>query len=163
MEAWAVNDKCRRYKLSGERFLSAYLLIFVVSFGAATVLPFSSEAVLTAQLVLGEANAALLVFLASVGNVLGSCVNWWIGRYIQRYRKHKWFPVERRQLARSALLFRRYGMWTLLFAWVPVIGDPLTFAAGLMRTAFLPFVILVAIGKTARYLGLAWGIVGAIA
>jgi membrane protein YqaA with SNARE-associated domain len=87
-----------------------------------------------------------------VGNTLGSVVNWFLGRFLAHFEGQRWFPVRRKQMARAEGWYRRYGRWTLLMSWVPVIGDPLTLVAGVLREPLLVFMGLVAIAKTARYL-----------
>jgi len=128
-----------------------YAGLFLTAFLAATLLPLSSEAVLAA---LGNADgfdAALLFAVASLGNTLGAVVNWILGRYCLHWTGRRWFPFSADQLSRAGERFRHYGIWSLLFAWLPIVGDPLTFAAGVLRVPFLTFVILVGVGKAARY------------
>ena len=96
-------------------------------------------------------NLLLLVF-ASFGNVLGSVFNWGLGFYARNLTIKKWFPFKETQIERSSKWFSKFGKWSLLFAWVPIVGDPLTFVGGLLRVRFLDFIILVAIGKVSRYL-----------
>ena len=127
------------------------LALFAGAFAAATLLPFSSEVMLLAALEAGDVAPGALVAVAAAGNVLGASVNWGLGRYMLRWADRRWFPFTRDQLDRAADRFQRYGTWTLLFAFVPIVGDPLTFAAGVLRVRFSVFLILVAIGKTARY------------
>jgi membrane protein YqaA with SNARE-associated domain len=98
---------------------------------------------------------AFLVLIASVGNVAGSVVNWLLGRSVERYRDRRWFPVGQAALERAQGWYRRYGRWSLLLSWAPLVGDPLTVAAGVMREPFLPFLLLVTLAKTGRYLVLA--------
>jgi membrane protein YqaA with SNARE-associated domain len=129
-------------------------LLFVASLLAATLIPAQSE-VLLASLHTAGYSAALLVLVATVGNVLGSCINWLIGRYALHFKDRKWFPVSEQKLAKATRTYQRFGLWTLLFAWVPVIGDPLTLVAGIMRTPALIFVVMVTIGKAARYIAIA--------
>jgi membrane protein YqaA with SNARE-associated domain len=129
-----------------------YLAVFASSFLAATLLPAASELVLVGTSTAADANILALLALASVGNTLGSVVNWLVGRYLWHWRDHRWFPIKPKALDRASLWFRKIGVWSLLFAWVPVIGDPLTLVAGLMRVRFPIFVVLVAIGKTTRYI-----------
>lgn len=141
-----------------------YLGLFLTAFVAATLFPLSSEAVLVALSGAEGFDVALLFTLATLGNTLGAVVNWALGRFCLHWAGRRWFPFSRDQLTRAGERFRRYGVWSLLFAWVPVVGDPLTFAAGVMRVRFPTFVILVAIGKAARYaavLTVARGIFGA--
>lgn len=125
--------------------------LFVGSFLAATLLPFSSEVMLAAAIGAGEHSRLLLIAVATVGNTLGAIVNWWLGRYLLHWQDRRWFPFTRAQLDRASDRFNRYGAWSLLFAWVPVVGDPLTFAAGVLRVPMALFVPLVAAGKIARY------------
>ncbi|MFV0436121.1 MAG: YqaA family protein [Desulfopila sp.] len=126
-------------------------LLFSASFLAATVLPFSSEVILYGLLRQGE-SSWLLVVVATCGNTLGAVVNWGLGRYLLRYRDRRWFYFSGEQLARMQLRFGRYGVWSLLFSWLPLGGDVLTCVAGVMRVPLIVFVPLVALGKGGRYL-----------
>ena len=129
----------------------AYLSLFIVSFLAATILPFSSEAILATYLLSEIYNKFLLIFFASFGNILGSIFNWFLGIYFLKFQDKKWFPFTNTQIDRSSRWFKKYGKWSLLFAWVPIIGDPITFIAGTMRIKFLIFLLLVSFGKIMRY------------
>ncbi len=129
-----------------------YLSLFVISFLAATILPFSSELTLAGLIVTSNYDNLLLLIVASFGNVLGSVVNWALGFYSRNLSSKKWFPFKETQIEKSSKWFRKFGKWSLLFAWVPVLGDPLTLIAGLLRVKFLDFIVLVAIGKVSRYL-----------
>ncbi len=131
--------------------LESYLGLFLTALLAATIVPFSSEALLVGMQVSGGFPVAGLLAAASLGNTLGAVANWGLGRFCLHWRDRKWFPVKRRELDRASAWFSRYGIWSLLLAWVPVIGDPITLAAGVLRTRFLPFLLLVAISKTGRY------------
>ncbi len=128
-----------------------YLGLFLAAFVAATLLPMQSEAALVA-LLLADYTPWRLVAVASVGNVLGSTVNWWLGREALRFQDRRWFPIKPDKLARAQRGNARYGRWTLLLSWVPIIGDPLTLAAGVMREPLRYFLPLVAVAKTGRYL-----------
>ena len=130
--------------------------VFFSAFLAATILPFSSEAVLAAFYATGGGSALTLWAVASFGNVLGAVVNWVLGRYLLHWQDRRWFPFSSDQLNRADKWFSKYGVWSLLLAWVPVIGDPLTFAAGFLRVNFWLFLILVTIGKAGRYAGVLW-------
>ncbi|CUH41020.1 Inner membrane protein YqaA [Jannaschia seosinensis] len=130
---------------------SAVALLMGSAFLSATLLPGTSEAVLIGLLVSGQGAVLPLVVAASIGNVAGSIVNWLLGRFFSRYSERAWFPVKREAILRAQRWFERYGFWSLLLSWVPIIGDPLTLVAGLMRISFLRFLILVTIGKTLRY------------
>ena len=129
-----------------------YLSLFAISFLAATILPFSSELTLAGLISTSNYDNLLLLIVASFGNVLGSVVNWALGFYSRNLTTKKWFPFKETQLEKSSIYFRKFGKWSLLFAWVPFVGDPLTLVAGLLRVRFLDFIILVAIGKVSRYL-----------
>lgn len=133
----------------------AYVGLFASAFVAATLLPAQSEAVLVILLSDGSMSAPLLVFVASVGNTLGSAVNYWLGRWIETYKNYRWFPVSEASLSRAAMSYRRFGRWSLLLSWMPFIGDPITVVAGVMRERFSLFLLIVFIAKTARYVVLA--------
>ena len=129
-----------------------YLSLFLISFFAATILPFSSELTLAGFMATSNYNNLLLLIVASFGNVLGSVVNWILGFYSRNLSKIKWFPFKDEQIEKSSKWFNKFGRWSLLFAWVPIIGDPLTLVAGLLRVKFIEFIILVTIGKVSRYI-----------
>ena len=131
--------------------LYAYLGLFGAAFAAATLLPLQSEALLVALLLGGGQPAGVLVLVASQGNVLGSLVNWWLGRYLERFRDRRWFPVSDRRLLQAQHWYGRYGRWSLLLSWLPVIGDPLTLVAGIMREPLWRFMLIVSLAKTLRY------------
>ena len=129
-----------------------YLSLFTISFLAATILPFSSELTLAGLIATSNYDNLLLLIVASFGNTLGSVVNWALGFYSRNLTSKKWFPFKETQIERSSKWFSKFGKLSLLFAWVPIIGDPLTLVAGLLRIRFLDFIILVAFGKVSRYL-----------
>ena len=126
--------------------------LLVSAFLAATILPLSSEAVLAALCLSGEYGLFPLWLSATVGNVGGSLVNWWLGRGCMRFRDRPWFPVDAATLEKAEGRYRRYGTWSLLLAWLPVVGDPLTLMGGLFRTPLILFIPLVTLGKGGRYL-----------
>ena len=130
----------------------AYLSLFLISFVAATIFPLSSELTLLGLLSTNSYNFLSLILTASVGNILGSVFNWFLGFYLLRHIKKKWFPFSKHQIYFSSKQFNKFGIWSLLFAWLPIIGDELTFVAGILRVNFFLFLILVSIGKTIRYL-----------
>lgn len=129
----------------------ALLTLFFSALVAATLFPFYSEAILVALVRQQEYPAWLLLAVASTGNTLGSFLNWVLGRYLLHYQDRKWFYFKTAQLNTWQAWFDRYGSWSLLLAWLPIVGDPLTFVAGVMRVHWLRFLVLVAIGKVARY------------
>ncbi len=131
--------------------LLTYILLFGSAFLAATILPFYSEVVLFGLLRQGG-DPLMLLLVAATGNTLGAVVNWWLGRYLLQFQDRKWFYFTREQTARAQQWFQHYGYWTLLFAWMPVAGDPLTLIAGVMNVRLTLFIPLVAAGKGLRYL-----------
>ncbi|MBQ0742543.1 MAG: DedA family protein [Pseudomonas sp.] len=135
--------------------LSGYFGLFVAAFGAATLLPMQSEAVLVGLLLTDRYAAWALLTVATTGNVLGSALNWLLGRSIERYRQKRWFPVSEGKLEQAQRAYHRFGRWSLLLSWVPIIGDPLTVVAGVMREPFWSFLLIVTLAKAARYLLLA--------
>ncbi|KPC27944.1 Uncharacterized protein ABJ99_0013 [Pseudomonas syringae pv. cilantro] len=134
--------------------LTSYLGLFLVAFGAATLLPLQSEAVLVGMLLSERYVTLLLLLTATAGNVLGSVVNWYLGRSIERFRHKRWFPISERHLDKAQTTYRRYGRWALLFSWVPIIGDPITMIAGVMREPLWSFLLVVTLAKALRYLTL---------
>lgn len=131
--------------------------LFVAAFLAATILPFSSEALLL-LLVQQSGQWVVPVIAASVGNILGSVVNYWLGLKGSRILLHKWLRIDNKTLDKAERNFNRFGVYSLLFAWLPVVGDPLTVVAGLFKTRFSLFLLLVSLGKAGRYLALVWGL-----
>ena len=129
-----------------------YISLFTVAFMVATIVPFGSEMYFATLLSFNKYNNLLLIIAASTGNVLGSVFNWVCGYYVNYFIKKPWFPIKENKIQRGTELFNKYGKWSLLFSWLPFIGDPLTFAAGILRYPFFPFLILVSIGKFGRYL-----------
>ncbi len=130
----------------------AYSGLFIAAFLAATILPAQSEAGLAALILASPASVTLLVATASLGNILGSVVNWYLGRGINRFTVKSWFPATANQLSRATCWYHRYGRWSLLLSWVPFIGDPLTVVAGIMREPLLRFLLIVGLAKTGRYI-----------
>lgn len=130
--------------------------LFLSSFLAATLFPAQSELALAGMLAGGVAPPALLIGVATLGNTLGSLVNWLLGRWAHRLGERRWFPLKGDALRKAETWYHRYGRWSLLLSWAPVIGDPLTLAAGLLREPLLPFLLLVTLAKLGRYLVIAW-------
>ena len=131
-----------------------YAGLFLSAFVSASLLPGSSEAALLALLVAEQGNAALLVAVATIGNVMGSLANWVLGRLLSKTRHSSRLPVGPDAYQRAIGWFRRYGAWCLLLSWVPVVGDPLTLVAGLLRVRLIPFLLLVSICKAGRYVAI---------
>ena len=132
--------------------LFSYFQLLIISFLAATILPFSSEVVLTTMYLSNSFETFFLLIFASIGNILGSITNWYLGKKITIFQDRKWFPVSPDQLNKSQKYFQKYGLWSLLLAWVPIIGDPLTLLAGILKVRFGIFFLLVSISKISRYI-----------
>ena len=130
----------------------SYLAVFLSAFVAATLLPAQSEAVLSFYILSAPQTVFALILVATVGNVLGSVVNWVVGFYATRFQNRKWFPATPSQIKRAEKFYRKYGRYSLLLCWVPFIGDPITVIAGVLREPVLSFLILVTIAKSARYI-----------
>ncbi len=124
--------------------------LFIASFLAATILPFSSE-ILLIGLMRQSGEWALPLVAAGSGNILGSVVNYYLGVYGERFLFYKFLHLSEETIWKTSTRFRKYGVYSLLFAWVPIIGDPLTVVAGAFKVRFILFFVLVSIGKLARY------------
>ena len=138
--------------------LAVYGGLFLAALIAATILPAQSEAALAAAIVAGRQPVWALVAVASLGNVLGSMVNYGLGVFATRFENRRWFPLTREQIGKAESWYHRWGKWSLLMSWAPVIGDPLTLVAGVLRENLAVFVILVTIAKVGRYLVIAWAL-----
>lgn len=134
---------------------AAYAGLFGTAFMAATILPSSSEVVLVGLLATEKYSTVLLLLTASAGNILGAILNYCLGRGIEHYRDRKWFPVSESSLARAQCWYEKWGRWSLLLSWVPLCGDALTIAAGVMHERLSIFILLVGIAKTMRYIAVA--------
>lgn len=128
-----------------------YSGLFISAFLAATILPLSSEVVLSALLLNGLSPIAL-VTVATTGNVLGSLANYALGYWASLEVIKKWLKISEEEFVRAEQRFVKYGLFSLCFAWVPVIGDPLTVIAGILRVRLVWFMILVTAGKLMRYI-----------
>ncbi len=133
----------------------AYAGLFASALIAATILPMQSEAVLVALILQGDHPVAALLIVATLGNVLGAVLNWLLGRFLLRFKDKRWFPASAAQLSRAQGWYHRYGRWSLLGSWLPVIGDPITVVAGILREPLPSFLLLVTLAKGFRYLFLA--------
>ncbi|WP_410507402.1 YqaA family protein [Methanosarcina hadiensis] len=134
-----------------------YLNLFILSFLASTVLPFGSEALVVALVYRGFSPLAV-VLVATAGNFLGSCTTYYLGLK-GRHVLERYLSPSPEKLEKSERLFNRYGIYTLLFTWVPGIGDVITMVAGLMQLPFRSFSVLVFLGKFGRYFALAYSVV----
>lgn len=127
-------------------------ILFASSFLAATIFPAGSEVVLANLNIAGDHDKFLLLAVATIGNVLGALVNWFIGYYLIKFKNKKWFPIQKRKIDKYSRFYRKWGILSLLLAWMPIIGDPLTVIAGIFKTNIWLFLTLVTIGKLSRYL-----------
>lgn len=132
----------------------AYFGLFLSAFLAGSLFPAQSEALLLTLLAQQHYNAILLLVCASVGNVLGSCFNWYLGGQLHRFQHKKWFNFSLKHRQKSEQFYQKYGYLCLLLSWLPIIGDPLTLMAGVFKEKLWRFILLVGIAKTARYLAL---------
>lgn len=124
--------------------------LFLACFLAATILPFSSEALLLAM-ALGPWGAVPLLLTASIGNTLGGLTNYGLGRWVPEGKLMRKLKIDPAKAEHWRSLVQRYGVWCALLCWLPVIGDPLAIALGLFRTRFIPVAVLMFLGKAARY------------
>ncbi len=129
-----------------------YFSLFIFCLSLGTFFPFASETYLVTLLLSEKYNVFLLLSLASLGNILGSVISWTFGYFINIFLKKPWFPISKYLLQKATDIFKKYGKWSLLFSWIPFIGDPIAFAAGTFRYNILFFLLFVSIGKVARYL-----------
>ncbi|KFI28731.1 DedA family protein [Haematobacter massiliensis] len=134
----------------------AYLGLFAAAFVAATLLPMQSEAVLGALAHRGGHPLLLLWAVATAGNVLGSVVNYGLGRWLAQFEGRRWFPASPGQIRRAEGWYRRWGRWSLLASWLPLVGDPLTVVAGMLRERLSLFLLLVTLAKGGRYVAVIW-------
>ena len=130
--------------------------LFLWSFLASTLIPLSSEVALSAARAMDAAPPLILFAVATSGNVCGAVINWLLGAWCLRFQHKRWFPITAVQMQQAQGRFRRWGAWALLFSWIPLIGDPLTFAAGALRYPLARLLIVVTIGKAARYAAVLW-------
>jgi membrane protein YqaA with SNARE-associated domain len=136
--------------------LTEFAGLFAVCFLAATVLPAQSEILLAGMVLAAHYPAWALVTVATIGNVLGSTANWLLGRLLSRFEGRRWFPVDRKTIAKAEGWYHRWGKWSLLLSWAPFVGDPLTVVAGVLRERLAVFLALVTIAKLGRYIVVAW-------
>jgi membrane protein YqaA with SNARE-associated domain len=125
--------------------------LFFISFFAATIFPLGSEFFLLGLHAKGDFSFWVLLVVASVGNVLGSVLNYVLGRFLLHFQDRKWFPVQGKSIDKASGFYNKYGVWSLLLAWVPILGDPLTVLAGMFKVRFVVFLTLMSVGKIGRY------------
>jgi membrane protein YqaA with SNARE-associated domain len=136
---------------------TGYLALLALSFAAATLLPIGSEWLL-ATLVLQGGDPLSLVVTATAGNLLGAISTWLVGRYGGEFLIRRCLRIDPETQRAAEERYARYGIWSLLLSWVPIIGDPLCLIAGLFRVRLGIFIPLVGFGKLGRYLLLVWAV-----
>lgn len=126
-----------------------YLILFISAFVSATLIPFGSEALLIYDIKEGF-NIPFLLFVATLGNSLGSIVNYFLGLKGEEYLIKKKLLKEK-SILKTKKYFDKYGAFCILFSWLPIIGDPITFIAGILKFNLKLFILLVVIAKFLRY------------
>jgi membrane protein YqaA with SNARE-associated domain len=132
--------------------IEVYIILFTSSFASSTILPGHSEITLIALITQKKYEVFYLVVFASLGNILGSVLNWYLGLYFLKFKNKKWFPFKENQINKVSKSFLKYGKWSLLLSWVPFIGDVLTLVAGMFRVPLNQFVVIVSVAKVSRYI-----------
>jgi membrane protein YqaA with SNARE-associated domain len=132
--------------------MASVIALFFAAFLAASIFPAQSETFLVTLLLADNHPVWVLFTAATVGNVLGSVLNWLIGRFLKQFSDRRWFPVSPQKFEKAAGWYHRWGYWSLLASWVPIIGDPLTLVAGALREPFWRFALIVTLAKGGRYL-----------
>lgn len=146
-----------------ESFLAAhgYSGLFALSFLASTLLPVGSEWLLVLMLLNGNEPVAT-VAVATVGNYLGGCTTWAVGVWGGPFLVRRILRIGPAAEEAAVRFYGRYGVWSLLLSWLPIIGDPLCLAGGILKIGFTRFSLLVFTGKLVRYAGVAWLTLGGI-
>ena len=134
---------------------AAYFGLFLAALAAGSILPVPSEAALVAVILTSDDPVWIAVAVATAGNVTGSLINWFLGRTIERLRGSRWFPASEASIERAARWYHKYGRWSLLLSFIPIIGDPLTIVAGVMKEQIRFFLVVVTIAKLGRYIAVA--------
>ena len=127
------------------------LALFLLSFLASSLVPLGSEWLLGVLLV-NSFEPTPVVLVATLGNSCGALTTYAIGLWGGPYLIQRLLRISPASQARAEHHFNRYGSWALLFSWLPILGDPLCLVAGVLRTTFWRFLILVSVGKFVRYL-----------
>lgn len=126
--------------------------LFGLAFLSSTFIPSQSEAVLFVLLAGKKYAAWMLLSAAIAGSISGVILNYFLGRYLYRFHTKKWFPVKEKSLKKVEKFFNHHGIWALLLAGVPFIGDPITLLGGVMRVNFWIYLLFTGFSKTLRYL-----------
>ncbi len=140
--------------LEGLLLSYGYPGLFIASFLASTILPFGSEGIVV-LLISQRFNLLTVVLVASVGNFFGACTSYYIGLkgrgLVERYLR-----IDAKDIEKAEKYFTKYGSFVLLFTWVPLVGDAITVAGGLLKLKFWLFSVLVFAGKFVRYMAVAY-------
>jgi membrane protein YqaA with SNARE-associated domain len=154
---WFDNPRPFRYFRCMEPFIDSYgyPALFALSFLASTLIPLGSEWLLAVMLI-KQSDPLMTVAVATIGNTLGACTTWAIGLYGGPFLIRRVLRIDEAAQESAERLYRRYGVWSLLFSWLPVIGDPLSLLGGILKVCFGRFFLLVFTGKLTRYAVLAW-------
>lgn len=131
-----------------------YLILFSSALLSATLLPIGSELLLIYDIQSGH-HLGLLLLCATLGNVLGSVINYFLGLKGEAYCEKKGY-LKAQQVDKYSRFFSRYGGFALLLSWAPIIGDPITFIAGILKYPFKYFLFWVTLAKAGRYIILAY-------
>ena len=150
--AGSTTFPCPPRSMGRHRHMLDLIGLFFSAFLAATLIPFSSEAVMLTLYATSAREAWVLWAVASFANTLGAVVNWALGRWCLHWQERRWFPFSAADMDKANHWFARYGLWSLLLSWMPVIGDPITFAAGFLKVRFGVFLGLAFLAKAGRYL-----------
>lgn len=136
-----------------EQIISDHSLcsLFLLGFGASTLLPLGSEWLL-ALLVIEGIPIIKIVAVATAGNFLGALTTYLMGVWGADFVISKILHISPEQSIRAQETFRKWGTWSLLLSWLPIVGDPLCLAAGIFRINPITFSVLVITGKTIRYI-----------
>lgn len=124
--------------------------LFIGCFLAATVVPFSSDAIFVAAIAVAEHPVECLI-VASLGNWLGGVVSYWIGRLCKWEWIEKLFKVKRETLDKQHKYVDKFGVWLALISWVPVVGDVFVIALGFYKSRPVWTMLFLLIGKTGRF------------
>lgn len=132
--------------------------LFLLSFLASTIIPLGSEWLLGALVLDGNHASTALILIATTGNYLGGCTTYLLGRWGSDLLIFRLLRMKPADAQRASAAYRRWGVWSLLFTWLPLVGDPLCLAAGIFGTKFTLFSILVFTGKLLRYCVVVWAL-----
>ena len=129
--------------------------LFILSFLASTLVPLGSEWLLVAML-LSKSDPFTAVGIASAGNYLGALSTYWIGLYGGDFLKRRVLRMDEKSTQKAEKFYARFGSYSLLLSFLPIVGDPLCLIGGVLRVGFIRFSLLVFSGKLARYAAVAW-------